>query len=395
MVRLLLDRRTATPGYRTLDETELGQLESDLAALIDALADALDHDRPLDTEDVAFLRPAIERRAARGDWIDDTTRDMRIVQRTIYEQATALAEDTGDPAAVAAVGGRLLELMDVAMTLAGEAWVEAHEVSRTGGRERRDALLDALLTGRDPADLGLGDLATDLGLTTGAGVIVLSARPVQSRSPSRVLTSAVGAFARAGAPTVFPLARLQDDEIVVVRPVAHEDLHRLVAALERAWRRLADGPVRLAAGVSTRHPLPGGAADALADAREARDRVPTGGGMIALPTLTPLGWMTLRSGPTTWTLVHEKVRRFLEEDAAEGGPLLHTFRSYVASDLNVKLAARRLHLHVNTARYRLGRIAERTGLDLRVLDDVIALHVAAMLYEQRSEGGGPPATAPD
>uniref|UniRef100_UPI003566D508 hypothetical protein n=1 Tax=Paraconexibacter sp. TaxID=2949640 RepID=UPI003566D508 len=114
----------------------------------------------------------------------------------------------------------------------GEAWVEAHEVSRTGGRERRDALLDALLTGRDPADLGLGDLATDLGLTTGAGVIVLSARPVQSRSPSRVLTSAVGAFARAGAPTMIPLARLQDDEIVVVRPVAHEDLHRLVAALD-------------------------------------------------------------------------------------------------------------------------------------------------------------------
>ena len=214
---------------------------------------------------------------------------------------------------------------------------------------------------------------------------------MQSRSPSRVLTAAVGAFARAGAPTVFPLARLQDDEIVVVKPVVPEDVDTLVAAMERAWRRLADGPVRLAAGISTCHVLPGGALDALTDAREARDRVPTGGGMLALPTLTALGWMTLRAGPTTWTLVHERVRRFLEEDAREGGTLLHTFRSYVASDLNVKLAARRLHLHVNTARYRLGRISERTGLDLRVLDDVIALHVAAMLHEQRlGDSSAPP-----
>ncbi len=391
LVRLLLERRVDIPGYRELEGEELEHLRHDVSALIDALADGLDHDRPLDTEDVAFLRPAIERRAGRGDWIDDTTRELRVLQRTIYERATALAEETGDPAAVAAVGGRLLELMDVAMTLAGEAWVEAQEVSRTGGRERREALLDALLTGRDPSEVGLGDLAADLGLTNGCGVIVLSARPVQSRSPSRVLTAAVGAFARAGAPTVFPLARLQDDEIVVVKPVVREDLDTLVASMERAWRRLADGPVRLAAGISTCHVLPGGALDALADAREARDRVPTGGGMLALPTLTALGWMTLRAGPTTWTLVHERVRWFLEEDAREGGTLLHTFRSYVASDLNVKLAARRLHLHVNTARYRLGRIAERTGLDLRVLDDVIALHVAAMLHEQRlTDSSTPP-----
>jgi len=38
-----------------------------------------------------------------------------------------------------------------------------------------------------------------------------------------------------------------------------------------------------------------------------------------------------------------------------------------------------LHLHVNTAYYRLERIAERTGLDLRKLPEVIDLLVAVRL----------------
>jgi sugar diacid utilization regulator len=90
--------------------------------------------------------------------------------------------------------------------------------------------------------------------------------------------------------------------------------------------------------------------------------------------------MALRADTTTWELVPEKVRRFLEEDAQEGGPLLSTFLGYVESDLNVKLAGRRLHMHTNTARYRLGRIAERTGLDMRSFEDVTTLYVAARLF---------------
>ena len=77
-----------------------------------------------------------------------------------------------------------------------------------------------------------------------------------------------------------------------------------------------------------------------------------------------------------WERVPARVRAFLDEDARDGGPLLTTFLGYVASDLNVKLAGKRLHLHTNTARYRLGRIAERTGLDMRSFDDVTTLYVA-------------------
>jgi DNA-binding PucR family transcriptional regulator len=59
--------------------------------------------------------------------------------------------------------------------------------------------------------------------------------------------------------------------------------------------------------------------------------------------------------------------------------LANTLREYVAADLNAKSAAQRLGIHVNTAHYRLGRIAEKTGCDLRKLDDVVDLLVATQL----------------
>ena len=51
------------------------------------------------------------------------------------------------------------------------------------------------------------------------------------------------------------------------------------------------------------------------------------------------------------------------------------------SDLNARRAAENLHLHVNTAHYRLARIAERTGCDLRRVSDLIEILIAARLAE--------------
>lgn len=57
-------------------------------------------------------------------------------------------------------------------------------------------------------------------------------------------------------------------------------------------------------------------------------------------------------------------------------------------DIGSYTAAQRLHLHVNTACYRLERIAERTGYDLRRLTDVVELLIAVRLL-----GAAPPTTA--
>src|SRR2546422_818107 len=82
--------------------------------------------------------------------------------------------------------------------------------------------------------------------------------PAASTDDRHVLSAAVGALSRAGDPVVLPAAAAIGDEVIVVRTVRDEAVDELVGALERAWRRLADGPVRLAIGVGTRHVLPAG-----------------------------------------------------------------------------------------------------------------------------------------
>ena len=66
---------------------------------------------------------------------------------------------------------------------------------------------------------------------------------------------------------------------------------------------------------------------------------------------------------------------------ADGGQLIATLREYVACDLNARRAADNLHIHVNTAHYRLVRIAERTGCDLRRVSDLIEILIAARLAD--------------
>ncbi len=66
----------------------------------------------------------------------------------------------------------------------------------------------------------------------------------------------------------------------------------------------------------------------------------------------------------------------LSGTAAEREMLLSTLRVWFDSRGVAKEAARQLHVHPNTVRYRLRRIQELTGLDLTNLRDVAELYVA-------------------
>jgi DNA-binding PucR family transcriptional regulator len=61
--------------------------------------------------------------------------------------------------------------------------------------------------------------------------------------------------------------------------------------------------------------------------------------------------------------------------AAKGGALRDgaTVRAYAAADMNVARAAERLHVHPNTVRNRLGRIAVTTGHDPRTFAGLVEL----------------------
>jgi DNA-binding PucR family transcriptional regulator len=115
----------------------------------------------------------------------------------------------------------------------------------------------------------------------------------------------------------------------------------------------------------------------------ARDALKGSAGLLALPMLSTFDYLLLRNDRTTRRLIRPRIRRFVEEDHSRGGGLASTLLAYVDNDLNAKLAARQLHVHANTAYYRLERIAERTGCDLRSWTDVQELLIAISLIDGR------------
>jgi DNA-binding PucR family transcriptional regulator len=93
-------------------------------------------------------------------------------------------------------------------------------------------------------------------------------------------------------------------------------------------------------------------------------------------------YLTSRTDDTVRRLVDPRVRRVLAEDRERGSVLATTLRAFADADLSLRLTAERLHIHPNTAQYRLRRLEERTGRNPRHFDDLVELLVAIALDEQ-------------
>jgi sugar diacid utilization regulator len=208
---------------------------------------------------------------------------------------------------------------------------------------------------------------------------VISAVPTQPSPDEHGLRAAAAALSRASGAARPPLTVLRRGEIVVVVADPPGRGRALGRRLEDARRRLAASGVSLAIAGSTVHDNVADLPHAYQEALAARERVLPGSGVLALTALTAFEYVTSRGDDTARRLVSPEIGRFITEDARHGGVLLETLQVYVASDLNVRQAAERLHLHVNTAHYRLSRIAERTGCDLRRIADVMEILIAARL----------------
>jgi len=369
------------PAYPASSDARLrGDVERHVRAIFDVFLAGLTGTRPARRSDFTMTREQATRRVAQGITLADFLQAFRIGQLTLWHGVLAAAGD--DPAAreaaLAAVA-RIMTVIEVGSTVAAEAYVEAqqHAVAETD-RVRRDLLEDLLarrtsFTGAKRAILRAAGLGPDTRL------LVASAVLAGDQSDDHALRDAALAVGRARGTGGRALVVVRQDEIVLVAPVPRGSAEAAVAGLRRACAELRRRQIALAAGVSTvRAGLPE-VADAYAEARIARDGLGAAAGVLALPLLSSLEYLVLRDDETARRLIRPEVRRFVEEDTAAGGALITTLVEFAASDLNAVAAAERLHLHVNTAYYRLDRIAERTGCDLRRLADMMELLIALRL----------------
>jgi sugar diacid utilization regulator len=103
----------------------------------------------------------------------------------------------------------------------------------------------------------------------------------------------------------------------------------------------------------------------------------------------------ISSDATVKAMINSKGGRLRALPADELAMVKATVRAFAAGDLNVSRAATALFVHANTVRYRLGRIAERTGYDPRTFAGLLELVcLIDTIEDEQVDDHGPGAAAP-
>lgn len=367
------------PSYRLADPAMVESVREHVRQHFEALMTSLSEGRSITREDLLFVRPAATYRARSGVPLADFMHAFRIGQREIWRGLEAGVTDDETRDAALSVVEDVIQYVNLASTHAGEVYAEVEGLLRAQGeRVRRDLLAD-LLAGQPPEPGPRLDAAREVGLDHGSRVFVIVAATRPAGPDEHALRSAASALARACGGAVTPLTVIRGDEIVIVAPAEDRAPSDLTEAVNSSQAKLAGGGVPLAIGISTVQPGLERVAAAYREARAARERLGDGNGVVALLGLSAFEYLTMIGDETASGLISEPVREFVKQDLAEGGELSRTLLAYVEADLNAKAASEQLHVHVNTAHYRLGKIAERTGRDLRRVSDVLELVIAINL----------------
>jgi hypothetical protein len=371
---------TEIPAYRDFDEQLRRDVRAHVFSHLRASVATLDSGREVTREDLLFIRPHAARRARRVS-VTDFVRAFYVGERVLWDAALALAHDDDSRRAALAFASHLPRYFEVATTHAAEVYLEAQEqLAATGERIRRD-LLEDLLAGRELEPGPRLDAAAAVGLRDGGSFLVISATPCEPVSDEELLRGGAIALARTAGGPAFPLAVVRRNEIVVVLPAPDGLETALAPRLEEAQRRLASAGLSLTVALSTAVDGLAQIPEAYREARTLRTAFGLMPGVNSLAEMSAFEYLTLRPDATARRLIPPAIHEFVASDAREGAPLIATLRAYVECDLNARRAADRLHVHVNTAHYRLGRIAERTGCDLRRVSDLIELLIAARLAD--------------
>jgi sugar diacid utilization regulator len=370
--------RAEIPAYTRIEDTAfLADMREHVHQHNDALLRSLARQSPLTAEELLFVRPVATRRVGRIP-LGDFMHAFRLYNEVFWEAILETVTDDESRAAALSVVAIVIRYINVAATYASEAYLEAESLLQAQGERLRRDLLEDLLDGRPPAPGPKLGAAREAGLERSQPCLVLVARAVRGAADEHGLRSAAASLARARGAAVQPLTVVRQDEIVVVGPAKGVDVTDLAATLTAIQARLAEHGITLAIGMGTIQPLED-LPTAYGEACQAVERLDEAGGVLALPTLRAFESLTMFDHQTAGRLVSPEIRRFVEEDVEGGGLLTTTLLEYVAADLNATVAAERLYVHVNTVRYRLKKIAERTGCDLRRLTEVLDLLLAVQI----------------
>ncbi|HEY1511533.1 MAG TPA: helix-turn-helix domain-containing protein [Solirubrobacteraceae bacterium] len=370
--------RAELPAYAGQSDQFFADVLDQLRRNYTTILNALIEERELTAQELGFQRGASMRRARAGFALEDYVSAYRVGTRVMWDAIGEVAEgDSVDYRTVLALAASVMRSNHFATTHAGEAYVEFRQHGLADvAKERRD-LLERLLEGALPESGALAAAAERYGLGAAVPVLVAVALPLGAGSDPDASLLASATLARAGLQDPASLVVVRHAEIVSIFGLAAgRDPDQVCVRLEQAQQRIRREGTSLAIGVSTIAKgiaeLPNAYREAVAAVRF----VGKEGGVAALTRLTQFEYLALNADATTRRLIDPRVQAFLDDDNRRGGALVATIRAYAEADLSLKRAGALLHVHTNTARYRLDRIEELTGLTPRRFKDLQALLVA-------------------
>ena len=370
--------RAEIPAYGARDEGFFGDVKEQVAAHYRTKLTAFLEERTVTLEEVAFIRGAATRRARAGLALEDYMAAYRVGEKVLWDAVvwTAGRSPQGQEAALT-LAAPLMRYVDFVTTHAARAYVEFQQFAvADADRERRD-LLEQLLTGEWPAQPELRAAAEGYGVGPETPLVTVVAVASGEADAANTVSGAIARAAGLKAPALVVVRR---DEIVAVASGA--DARGLSERVAAAHERLSAEGIPFAVAVSTVANGLGELPRLYAEARHAVAALPESGGVVALPSLSAFEYLTSRTDDTVRRLVDPRVRRVLAEDRERGCVLATTLRAFADADLSLRVTAERLHIHPNTAQYRLRRLEERTGRNPRHFEDLVELLVAIALDDQ-------------
>lgn len=320
------------------------------------------------------------RRVELGIALSDFMKAFRVGQIALWDDILAgVSEWPSTKDAALLLVNQVMRTVEVGSTAAAEAYLEVQQYQLADSARLARDLLEDLLAGKPPRVRERLDALAEVGLGDDVPTVVVVAALPPTEGNARQRQRLRNALTISGKGMVVA----RQDEVVALLPVGAGGEERVVQSVRSTVAQLAGGGVITSAGMSSARTGYGLMPEAYDEARTALGSLGGEPGVRAMREMSTLDLLVSTHGCARF--VPPSVRAFVQEDLEAGGVLVETLSAFVAHDLNAKLTAMRLHVHANTIYYRLERIAERTGCDVRRVEDLIDLLLAVRLVraEQR------------
>lgn len=361
VAREMVERfRAEIDGYRRLPDTVLaGQIFEVSRRNVELFFRWVAGGAEPTEAELRLFRDSARNRATEGMQLEDLLQAYRAGGQIGFRRLEEAARP-GEHGALLLAARRLLEYVDRVSAVVGQTYLDERQALVSEEERRLRELLDCLLDGA-PVPAPLRELAERIGFPlTGRYRPVALAVPGGSARRHAQLAAALRARG--------VLALTEGERVVGLVAAARDPV------------ALADGGVLVATGDPH---APGALAEPLEELRLVADLGARLGrtGRVAPEAFLPE--LLLARAPRVAEMLRRRVLGPLEAYAERrSSDLVETLAAFVRCRLDRRRAAAELHVHPNTLDYRLRRVEELTGLDLRAPDDlalvVLALRQAAL-----------------